>query len=83
MDYYRVGNDPSLPTYKAAAEFLEKKNGSGIRLLGWTFVRMLLIGPPMLLVGIPFRKALLASLLSSGLISGITVLRVKNEAEKK
>ena len=47
----------SLPTYQTIADVLEKKNGSGIRLVGWTVLRSLLIAPPMLLVGVPAKKA--------------------------
>jgi hypothetical protein len=68
----------SLPTYRTTAAMLEGKNGSGFRLAGWTLMRTLLIGPPMLLVGVPAKKAFLGALIASGLISGLTVLRIFN-----
>lgn len=68
--------EASLPTYKTAASVLEKDKGSGVRLLGWTVARTILIGPPMMLVGIPARQAFLGAGLASGLISIFTLLRI-------
>lgn len=47
-----------------------------MRLVGWTFARMLLIAPPFMLVGLPARQAFLGAFLSSGLISLFTLLRI-------
>jgi hypothetical protein len=69
---------PALPTYNTVADVLEKKNGSGIRLIGWTVARTVMIAPFMLAVGVPWRKALLGSLIASGAISLFTLLRISN-----
>lgn len=68
---------PDLPTYQAVADVLEKKNGSGMRLAGWTLARTVMITPPLLVVGIPWRKAIVGGLLASGLISLFTLLRIR------
>jgi hypothetical protein len=65
-----------LPTYRTAAAVLEGQTGSGLRLAGWTVMRTLLIAPPMLAVGVGAKKAFLGALLASGLISGLTLLRI-------
>lgn len=65
-----------LPTYKTAAEVLERDKGSGLRLMGWTVARTILIGPPMMAVGVPAKQAFLGAALASGLISLFTVLRL-------
>jgi hypothetical protein len=69
---------PALPTYRTVADVLEKKNGSGIRLAGWTIARTLMIAPPFLAVGVPARKAFAGAVLASGLISIFTLLRIYN-----
>jgi hypothetical protein len=69
---------PSLPTYATVADVLEKKNGSGVRLLGWTFARAALIAPPFLVVGVSPKKAFAGAMLASGLISLFTLLRIYN-----
>ncbi len=69
---------PSLPTYATVADVLEKKNGSGVRLLGWTAARTVLIAPAMLIVGVPWKKALVGSLIASLGISALTLLRIAN-----
>jgi hypothetical protein len=69
---------PALPTYRTAASFLERKNGSGFALAGWTIARTLLIAPPMLIVGVPATQAWVGAGLSSALISGFTLLRILN-----
>ena len=69
---------PALPTYGTIAEVLEKKNGSGWRLAGWTAARTALIVPGMLVVGVPWKRALLGSALSSILISVFTFIRIFN-----
>lgn len=66
----------ALPTYKSAASFLERKNGAGLKLLGWTFARTLMIAPPMMLVGVSAKRAWGGALLASGLISLFAVLRL-------
>lgn len=70
--------NPSLPTYRTAADVLEKKNGSGIRLAGWTVARTFLIFPPFLLIGVPWKKALLGAAGASLLISFFTLIRISN-----
>lgn len=69
---------PALPTYQTVAAVLEAKNGSGVRLAGWTVARMLMIAPPMMAVGVKPKQALLGAFLSSGLISLFTLLRIYN-----
>lgn len=69
---------PVLPTYNTVAEVLEKKNGSGWRLAGWTAARTALIFPPMVAVGVEWKRALLGSILSSTLISVFTLVRIYN-----
>lgn len=66
----------ALPTYLSAARFLERKHGSGIKLLGWTVARTLMIGPPMMLVGVSAKRAFGGALLASSLISLFAVLRL-------
>lgn len=76
----------SLPTYQTIADFLEKKNGSGVRLAAWTVARTLLIAPPMMAVGVPAKKAFLGAGLASAMISVFTLLRIYNaefEARQK
>jgi len=68
--------EPALPTYRTAANVLERKNGSGWRLAGWTVARTMLIGPPMMVVGIPAKQAFAGAALASGLISVFTLLRI-------
>lgn len=69
---------PALPTYRTAADVLEKKNGSGLRLVGWTVARTVMIAPPMMLVGVPWKKAVLGAFAASIFISMFTVLRIYN-----
>jgi len=68
----------ALPTYSTVADVLEKKNGSGIRLAGWTLARTLLIGTPMMVVGVPPKQAFGGALLASALISVLTLERIGN-----
>lgn len=75
-----VGAEPALPTYSTVADVLEKKNGSGWRLFGWTLARILMIAPPMILVGVPPLLALQGAALSSALISLFTMLRISHAA---
>ena len=73
---------PSLPTYHTVADVLEKKNGSGLRLAGWTVARTLMIAPPFMLVGVPAKKAFAGAALSSLLISLFTLIRI-DDARKR
>lgn len=70
---------PQLPTYTEAAAVLEQRNGSGLRLLGWTGLRAVLIAVPLLAVGVDKRRAARGSLLASGLISGLALFRIDNQ----
>lgn len=78
-----IGQQPSLPTYATVADVLEKKNGSGLRLAGWTVARMLMIAPPMMLVGVPAAIAFKGAAISSGLISLFTMIRIHNAAAQQ
>jgi hypothetical protein len=75
-----VAGEPNLPTYATVADVLEKKNGSGWRLAGWTLARILMIAPPMMFVGVPVKLAFQGAALSSGLISIFTMIRISNAA---
>lgn len=66
----------SLPTYKTAAAFLERKNGTGLKMLGWTAARTLMIAPPMILVGVSAKRAFAGAALASALISVFALLRL-------
>ena len=66
----------SIPTYLSAARFLERKNGSGLKLLGWTAARTLMIAPPMMLVGVTAKRAFAGAAIASVLISIFAVLRL-------
>jgi len=66
----------ALPTYGTVADVLEKKNGSGMRLAGWTIARALLIAPPFMAVGVSWQQALLGAAFASGLITVFTLLRI-------
>lgn len=67
---------PQLPTYSTIADVLEKKNGAGIRLLGWTAARTLLIAPFFRMVGVPWRQAFAGAILASCAISTLTLVRL-------
>jgi hypothetical protein len=73
----------NLPTYATVADVLEKKNGSGLRLAGWTIARMIMIAPPMMLVGVPAAIAFKGAALSSGLISLFTMIRIHHAAAQQ
>jgi hypothetical protein len=73
---------PDLPTYATVADVLEKKNGSGIRLAGWTVARVAMIAPPMMVVGVPVRQAIGGSALASVLISIFTMLRISSARDE-
>src|SRR5262245_39928688 len=68
--------EAALPTYKTAARVLEGSKGSGVALLGWTFARTLIIAPGPMIVGVPIKQAFAGALISSGLISIFTLLRL-------
>lgn len=68
--------DASLPTYRTAARVLEGDKGSGIRLLGWTIARTLLIAPPFMIVGVDTKQAFMGAAFASSLISIFTLLRI-------
>jgi hypothetical protein len=69
---------PALPTYATVADVLEKKNGSGIRLAGWTVARTVLIAPWFRLVGVPWKQAFGGALIASCVISVFTLMRISN-----
>lgn len=70
--------EPDLPTYRTIAAVLERKTGSGWKLVGWTFARAVLIAPPMRLVGVPWKKAIGGALLASAGISLFAMIRIYN-----
>lgn len=78
-----IAGEPALPTYATVADVLEKKNGSGLRLLAWTIARIAMIAPPMMIVGVPTALALRGAALSSGLISLFTMIRIENAAREQ
>lgn len=78
-----VGAEPSLPTYSTVADVLEKKNGSGTRLIGWTLLRILMIAPPMVFVGVAPALAFKGAALSSALISLFTLIRIQRAAQEQ
>lgn len=69
---------PALPTYSTIADVLEKKNGSGIRLVGWTAARTLLIAPFMMIAGVPAKQAFKGAAIASVAISLFTLVRIYN-----
>ena len=72
----------ATPTYRTVADVLEKQNGSGLGLCWWTFARMGMIFPGLLLTGIQWRRALVGAGIASATISLFTLYRVKSVAEK-
>jgi len=64
---------PALPTYQSAAAVLERKNGAGLRLAGWTVARSALIAAGVMLAGVPVKKAVVGGLIASVLISTLAV----------
>lgn len=72
----------ALPTYQTVADVLEKKNGSGWRLAGWTVARTLMIAPPMMVAGVPAKQALLGSALASAMISLFTLARIEHAGKQ-
>ena len=73
---------PQLPTYLASAAVLENKTGSGIKLIGWTVLRTLLIAPPMMIVGVDSRRAWLGAAFASSLMSTLVLLRLFNAGQE-
>lgn len=73
---------PALPTYRSAARFLERKNGEGLKLLGWTAARTIMIAPPFMLLGLSAKTAFTGALIASALISLFAVLRLYNVGPK-
>lgn len=72
----------SIPTYATAADVLSKKTGSGLKMVGWTVARTLLIAPPILLVSkAPSWQIWLGAGLSSILISVFAMMRIFNAAQ--
>jgi len=66
----------ALPTYRTAADVLEKDKGSGLRLAGWTVARTILIAPAMMVVGIDAKRAFMGAAIASGLMSVFVLLRI-------
>lgn len=71
---------PRTPTYRSAARVLERRNGEGMRLVGWTLMRTALILPGFMIAGVPMRKAIAGSLISSALISTFAIVFIHQEA---
>lgn len=74
---------PALPTYATIADVLEKKNGSGLRLLWWSIARAVLIAVPFKLVAyrrVSWGDAFLGGAAASAAISGLTILRIRKAA---
>ena len=78
-----ASDDAKLPTYREAANVLEKQKGSGLRLLGWTVARTFLIAPPvaLALAVVPstsstMTKAFVGAAIASGFISIFTLMRL-------
>lgn len=67
-----------LASYQAAADFLEKKNSAGPRLLGWTALRAGVISLPFLLLRVEPKKAVTGSVLASIAITGYVIFRIQN-----
>ena len=67
-----------IPTYRTAADVLSRKTGSGLRMVGWTIARTLLIAPPVLLFTPRqvHNRVWLGAAASSILISIFAVLRI-------
>jgi hypothetical protein len=74
---------PSMPTYLSAAETLERKTGSGLKLVGWSVLRMLLIAPPILLITPKemHRRVWIGAAMSTALISILAMLRIFNAGQ--
>lgn len=44
-----MATQSAIPTYATAAKVLSEQTGSGVKMVGWTIARTLLIAPPVLL----------------------------------
>ncbi len=73
----------NIPTYATAADVLSKKTGSGLKMVGWTVARTLLIAPPILLFTPRevHSKVWWGSIASSLLISTFAIMRIFNARE--
>ncbi len=78
----RAARPASLPTYRTAADVLEGRTGSGVKLAAWTVARTIMIAPPFLLVGVDAKKAWGGAALASLMISGFTLLRIYNGGQQ-
>lgn len=67
---------PALPTYQTAAKVLEDDKGSGWKLAGYTVLRTVMIAPPMMLMGVDWKRAWGGALFASGLMSTFVLLRL-------
>ncbi len=65
-----------IPTYHTIASALAGETGAGWKLAGWTAARVVLIAPPMMLVGVDWKRAVGGAALASGLISLFAYLRL-------
>lgn len=74
--------DAKLPSYQTAADYMEQKNGAGIRLVGWSLGRAALIAVPVRVAGATWKQAIWGGLLASALISSFVLLRL-NASEVK
>lgn len=75
---------PGLPTYATVADVLEQKNGSGIRLLGWTLARAVLIAVPFKLAlyrRVSWGDAFMGAAAASAAISVLTILRISKAGQ--
>lgn len=74
---------PGLPTYATVADVLEQKNGSGIRLVGWTIARAALIAVPFKLAArrVSWRDVIIGSLAASVAISALTLMRISKAGQ--
>lgn len=76
---------PALPTYATVADVLEKKNGSGARLLAWSIARAALIAVPVKLAlwrRVSWTEAALGGAAASAAISVLTLVRIKRAADE-
>ena len=68
---------PTLPTYTNAAALLERRNGAGLRLAGWTLARSVLIAAGVMVVGVKPQRALAGGLVASVLVTAMAVCVLK------
>lgn len=75
---------PGLPTYATVADVLEQKNGSGLRLLGWTIARAVLIAVPFKLAlykRVSWTDAFVGAGAASLAISALTLMRISKAGQ--